>query len=57
LEVEADEGSNMIDIIRKVDQPVDGVLVFLGSRPVPLDTPIVEIGEAELRIVSVASGG
>ena len=46
---------SILDLLRREGIPVDGVLVFYGDDPVPLDGSPDNI--KELRVLNVASGG
>ena len=55
VEVESWEGDTLVDILRRAGIPVDGVVVFSGERPVPIDDPVME--HDDLKVVTVSSGG
>ncbi len=55
IEVEVISSDRIIDILRRVDLPVDGVLVFMEDRPIPLDTALGDI--ENIKVINVASGG
>ncbi len=48
-------GDRVMDLLRKAGLPVDGVLVFKGNVPVPLDDDNLDADE--LTVITVASGG
>jgi sulfur carrier protein ThiS len=55
ITISLEAGESVMDLLAKADVPVDGVLVFRGNVPVPLDEDVIDVDE--LTVVSVASGG
>ena len=55
IDVSFHVGDRVIDILRRLDSPVDGTLVFNDDDPLPLDMDVR--GSMNLKIISVASGG
>jgi len=53
--VEPAPEEKIMDLLRKAGIPLDGVLVFMGNVPLPLDDDVE--GVDELTVVTVASGG
>jgi sulfur carrier protein ThiS len=50
-----EEGDRVMDLLKRAGLPVDGVLVFKGNVPIPLDDDRLDVDE--LTVVTVASGG
>ncbi len=55
--IDIDRDSTLMDLIREMGQPVDGVLIFNGPEPLPLDTLMTDIKGNDIRLIAVASGG
>lgn len=55
--MEIDESSTIIDLVKRLDQPVDGVLVLSSGIPLPLDQQVGEVDGDEIELIAVASGG
>lgn len=55
IEVEVKEGQTLIEVLKGIDLPLDGILVFDNGRPIPLDSLAHEFDV--LTIISVSSGG
>ena len=53
--VNIEDGDRVIDLLRRAGLPVDGVLVFKGKVPLPLDDDAFDADE--LTVITVASGG
>ncbi|MGA1848525.1 MAG: hypothetical protein ACMUHB_04210 [Thermoplasmatota archaeon] len=53
--VKIEDGDRVMDLLRRAGLPVDGVLVFKGNVPLPLDD--VDFDADELTVITVASGG
>ena len=49
--------STVIDLVRKLNEPIDGVIVLQDGRPIPLDQTIDMVRNSVLKVISVASGG
>ncbi len=54
IEIKSD--ASVIDLVKSMDLPVDGVLVLSGNVPIPLDLTVREAGN-HLKLINVASGG
>lgn len=55
-DIEVPSDASVIDLVRSINLPVDGVLVLSGNVPIPLDLPVREAGD-DLKVINVASGG
>lgn len=53
--VEVREGATVAEVLRRIQVPVDAVVVIRGETPIPADAPVSE-GD-RLRVVNVFSGG
>ncbi len=49
--------STIIDLLRKLNEPIDGVIVLQDGRPIPIDQTVDMVRNSELKVISVASGG
>jgi hypothetical protein len=55
IDVDVMGDQNLIEVLKRADLPVDGVLVFDGNAPIPLDSKAADFDV--LTVVNVASGG
>ena len=55
VKVEMEPGDRIMDILDRIEVPLDGVLVFRDGVPVPVDEEA--IGIHRIRVIRVASGG
>ena len=55
IEMRGDE--TLMDLVRKMEQPLDGVLIMSDGVPFPLDMKMEELPGTEISLVAVASGG
>ena len=55
ITLEPESTNRIMDLLDELRVPLDGVLVFNGDAPVPLDALVRDFGL--LKIVRVASGG
>lgn len=55
-EVFIEDLATLIDVVRSLGLPPDGVLVLRNGAPLPLDHPVSSIKE-EITMINVASGG
>lgn len=55
MEVEVEQGQSFIEVLKIAELPVDGVLVFAGGVPIPLDSEARSY--ERVTVVNVASGG
>jgi sulfur carrier protein ThiS len=53
--IEIEKGSNVEQILRKINLKPDTVVVMSGDKPVPIDDKITD--KQELTIIQVSSGG
>ena len=54
-ELDMASGASILDVLRARKISPDVSIVFAGSKPVPVDSPVAE--GMVLRVVSVVSGG
>ncbi len=57
ISMDIDSDSTLMDLIREIGQPIDGILIFNGHEPLPLDTVLNDIKGNDIRLITVASGG
>jgi sulfur carrier protein ThiS len=58
MTVKVSMGATLMDVVHEAGQPLDGVLVLMGGKPVPMDK-VIDRGsdDIEIGIINVASGG
>jgi sulfur carrier protein ThiS len=54
-EIEIQNGSTILDLLRKLNRKPDGVIVLRNKTPLPVDDIIPD--DQELSIIQVSSGG
>jgi sulfur carrier protein ThiS len=55
LSVEKRDGWTLIEVLKDIGSPVDGVIVLSDDRPIPVDTYIKDL--VSIVVINVASGG
>ncbi|MEA3557987.1 MAG: hypothetical protein U9R75_01910 [Candidatus Thermoplasmatota archaeon] len=55
LSVKKRDGWTLIEVLKDIGSPVDGVIVLSDNGPIPVDTSIKDL--TSIVIINVASGG
>jgi sulfur carrier protein ThiS len=55
IDLGVSEGQTLIEVLKRADLPIDGVLIFDEDKPIPLDSTAAEF--EVLTVINVASGG